>query len=164
VSSMRRGSWFVVLAFFLSCWMSLLGSLPGEALAGLIPSHGSGRTGTREDDLRIMQTFLERDLVRETLKRYGVPDQVAMDKVKDMTDEDLHRLAAMTDRLPEGSADVVTIWDAVLVILIASAVILVILAILGIIGVGYLSKYIHKKSKASEEPKPTAPEPEPAAK
>jgi len=160
---MRRGSWFVALAFVLSCWMGILGSIPGDAFAGLIPSHGDGRNGTREVDLRIMQTFLERDLVRETLKSYGVPDQIAMDKVKEMSDEDLHRLAEIADRLPAGGADPFTIWEVLWVIAVASAVILVVLAILGIIGVGYLAKYLHKKAKASEKPKPAAPEPEPAA-
>lgn len=75
--------------------MGVLGSIPGDAFAGLIPSHGGGKAGSRDEDLRSMQSFLERDLVREMLKSYGVPDQVAMDKVKEMSDEDLHRLEAM---------------------------------------------------------------------
>ncbi len=162
MSSMKRASWFVAMAFSLSCWMGLLGSLPGDAFAGFVPSRGTGAVASRDDDLRRVQSFLERKLVQGKLRSYGVSHQVAMEKVKEMNDNDLHQLAAMTDRLPAGGED--DTMNALSVVAGLFIIVFVLVVILGLIGIGFLARYLYKKSKSAEGTKSSVPEMEPAAK
>jgi hypothetical protein len=149
--SIRKACWFVVMAFVSACWMGMLGALPGEAFAGILPSRGAGSAESREEDLRRVQVFLEQKIVRQRLEEYGVSPQEANAKVTEMSDKDLHVLALMADRIPEGadagffSGELVFIQ----VMLVLAAVTLVILVILGAIGIGVLAKYLKKKSQTS---------------
>lgn len=121
--SMRKAGWFFLLALGLAGWMGLLGSLRGEAVAGVIASHGVEATSGRTADLGKVQAFLEKKVVVQKLLDYGVDRDEAMARVRSMSDRDLHRLAVLTDRAAEGA-------DSGLGILIGLAVLIILVIVI----------------------------------
>jgi hypothetical protein len=119
MSSVRKAGWFVVLAVAMAGWMGLLGSLRGVAEAGVIASRLS-ETEARSEDLSKVQSFLENKIVVQKLIDYGVSPEETKAKVEAMSPQDLHRLAALTDRAAAGADDGlgVLIGIAILIILI----------------------------------------------
>jgi len=119
MTSLRKAGWFVVLALAMAGWMGVLGSLRGVAEAGLIASHLS-EVETRSEDLWKVQSFLENKIVVQKLVDYGVSPDEAKAKVETMSEQDLHRLASLTDRAAVGtdSGIGILIGIAVLIILI----------------------------------------------
>ncbi len=123
MGSIRRGGWFVLMAFMMAGWMAVLGSIRGEAVAGMIASRGTDAQdglASRTADLDKVQAFLEKKIVLQKLADYGVSPGEAMAKVRAMSDGELHRLASLTDRAAEGADDALgfLIGVAVLVILV----------------------------------------------
>jgi hypothetical protein len=100
--------------------MGVLGSVRGVAEAGVIASTLSD-AGSRVEDMAKVQAFLENKVVVQKLVDYGVSPAEAMAKVQTMSAQDLHRLAALTDRAAVG-ADGGVLWFlislAILVILV----------------------------------------------
>ena len=158
ITPWRCTSWFVATALFLAVWMGILGSLPHDALAGIIPSHGNQSVGDRGTDLRQLERFLETEIVRQKLEEFGVPPDEALAKIREMSDQDLHVLAGMTSRIPEGGSDGEGLVDAFLILTVVGVVLLLILVILGVLGIGALAKYLKKNSRTQQ----TAPSPESA--
>jgi len=119
MTSLRKAGWFVVLALAMAGWLGLLGSLRGVAEAGLIASHVSGEE-SRHEDLAKVQTFLENKIVVQKLVDYGVSPDEARIKVGQMSAQELHRLASLTERAGAGADDGIglLIGLAILVILI----------------------------------------------
>ncbi len=117
--TIRRTAWFIALALVLAGWMGVLGSFRGVAEAGVIASHG-GAGDLRAAEIAKVQTFLEQKVVMQKLMDYGVSPDEAMAKIRSMSDSDLHRLAALTDRVAEGTDSGLgwLIGVAVLVILV----------------------------------------------
>jgi len=100
--------------------MGVLGSIRGEAVAGVIASHGTGAMVARNMDMTRIQSFLEQKIVLQKLSDYGISAEEAMAKVRAMSNQDVHRLAALTDRAAEGtdSGLGILIGLAVLVLLV----------------------------------------------
>lgn len=119
MATMRKAGWFIVLAVAMAGWMGMLGSLRGVAEAGVIASRLPGTAGSPED-LAKVQAFLESRIVAQKLIDYGVSSEEAMAKVRSMSEQDLHRLASLTDRAAAGAHDGLgfVVGLAVLVILI----------------------------------------------
>jgi hypothetical protein len=119
MASIRKAGWFLALALMMAGWMGALGTLRGVAEAGVIASHGAG-SDLRAADVAKMQAFLERKVVMQKLLDYGVSPQEAAAKLRSMSDQDLHRLASLTDRVAAGADDGVglVIGLAVLIILV----------------------------------------------
>ncbi|HJX72697.1 MAG TPA: PA2779 family protein [Candidatus Deferrimicrobiaceae bacterium] len=120
MKTIRRAGWFVSLALMMACWMGVLGSIRGEALAGVIASHGSDGVTVRDADIGKIQAFLEQKIVLQKLTDYGVSAEEAMAKIRAMSDRDLHRLASLSDRMAEGADSALgfLIGVAILIILI----------------------------------------------
>jgi len=120
MTSIRRAGWFLALACAMAAWMGVLGSIRGEAVAGMIASHAGAADGARAADLEKVRIFLERKVVVQKLEDYGVSAEEAMAKVRAMSDRDLHRLASLTDRAAAGADDALgfLIGVAILIILI----------------------------------------------
>jgi len=120
MAMVRRAGWFVMVAVLMAGWMGVLGSVRGVAEAGVIASSVS-EAGSRVEDMAKVQSFLENKVVVQKLIDYGVSPAEAMAKVKDMSAQDLHRLASLTDRAAVG-ADGGVLWFlisvAILVILV----------------------------------------------
>jgi hypothetical protein len=119
MTSFRKAGWFVVLAVAMAGWMGVLGSLRGVAEAGVIASRLS-EAETRSGDLAKVQSFLENRIVVQKLVDYGVSAEEAKAKVEAMSEQDLHRLASLTDRAAAGtdSGIEILVGLAILVILI----------------------------------------------
>jgi hypothetical protein len=120
MASIRKAGWFLAVALMLAGWMGALGSLRGVAEAGVIASHGTGAAALRAADVAAVQAFLERKVVLQKLTDYGVSPEEAMAKIRSMSDQDLHRLASLSDRAAAGadSGLGLAIGLAVLVILV----------------------------------------------
>lgn len=120
MAMVRKAGWFVVVAVMMAGWMGVLGSVRGVAEAGVIASTLSD-AGSRVEDMAKVQAFLENKVVVQKLVDYGVSPAEAMAKVQTMSAQDLHRLAALTDRAAIG-ADGGVLWFlislAILVILV----------------------------------------------
>jgi hypothetical protein len=101
--------------------MGVLGSVRGVAEAGVIASSVSD-AGSRVEDMAKVQSFLENKVVVQKLVDYGVSPAEAMAKVKEMSAQDLHRLASLTDRAAAGTDAGGFLWFlislAILVILV----------------------------------------------
>ncbi len=120
MTSIRKAGWFLVVALAMAGWMGILGSVRGEAIAGVIASRGAEGSGDRSADLEKVQALLEKKVVAQTLVDYGVSPEEAMTKVRTMSDRDVHRLASLADRAAEGTDSGIglLIGIAILVILI----------------------------------------------
>ena len=120
MNAIRKAGWFFSLALMLACVMGVLGSIRGEAMAGVIASHGTDGVVARNVDVTKVQSFLEQKIVLQKLSDYGVSADEAMEKVRAMSDREVHRLAALTDRVSEGTSDALgfLIGVAVLILLI----------------------------------------------
>ncbi len=121
--SIRRAGWFVLMALMMAGWTGVLGSIRGEAVAGVIASRGTGAgdgVASRAADLDKVQAILENRIVVQKLMDYGVSADEAMAKVRSMSDGELHRLASLADRAGEGADDALgfLIGVAILVILV----------------------------------------------
>ncbi len=116
---MRKAGWFVVVAVMMAGWMGVLGSVRGVAEAGVIASGIEG-AGSRVEDMTKVQAFLENKVVVQKLVDYGVSPAEAMAKVQEMSAQDLHKLASLTDRAAAGTSDALgfLIALAILIILI----------------------------------------------
>jgi hypothetical protein len=119
MAMVRKAGWFVVVAVMMAGWMGVLGSIRGVAEAGVIASAIDG-AGSRAEDMVKVQAFLENKLVVQKLVDYGVSPAEAMAKAQEMSAQDLHRLASLTDRAAAGTSDALgfLIGLAILVILI----------------------------------------------
>jgi len=120
MNAIRKAGWFFSLVLMMACVMGVLGSIRGEAVAGVIASHGTDSVVSRNVDITKVQSFLEQKIVLQKFSDYGVSADEAMEKVRAMSDREVHRLAALTDRAAEGtdSGLGILIGLAVLVLLI----------------------------------------------
>ena len=130
MATVRKAGWFVVLAVAMAGWMGILGTLQGVAEAGVIGSVLPDGTA-RAEDLEKVQSFLENKIVAQKLIDYGVSPEEAMAKARTMSEQELHRLASLTDRAAAGT-------DSVIGILIGLAI----LAILVIVIIKLMNKEI----------------------
>jgi len=119
MAMVRKAGWFVVVAVMMAGWMGVLGSVRGVAEAGVIASSVDG-AGSRAADMAKVQSILENKVVVQKLIDYGVSPAEAMAKVQEMSAQDLHRLASLSDRAAAGTDSALgfLIGLAILVILI----------------------------------------------
>ncbi len=120
----RRAGWFLALAVLMAGWVGALGTLRGVAEAGIIASHGAAAADLRGQDVDKVQAFLEQKVVMQKLLDYGVSQEEAMSKIRAMSDQDLHRLASLTDRVASGADDGVGLLIGIAILIILIIVIL----------------------------------------
>jgi hypothetical protein len=105
-------------------WMGVLEVAP--ALAGALPSRRSDGTEIatlREADLAAAQRVLENKWVAQRLREYGMEPAEVQAKLADLSDAELHQLAAYSDRLPSGG-DALGVIISLLVIFILVIIVL----------------------------------------
>jgi len=122
MAMVRKAGWFVAVAVMMAGWMGVLGSVRGVAEAGVIASSMQD-AGSRVEDMAKIQAFLENKVVVQKLIDYGVSPSEAMAKVKEMSAQDLHRLASLTDRAAAGT-------DSALGFLIGLAILIILVIVI----------------------------------
>ena len=81
-----------------------------------------GESDTRGIDEKKIRTMLENKILAKRLKSHGMSDEEIFSKIEAMSDEQVHQLASLSDRIPAGG-DAATAALIVLVV-IAAAIIL----------------------------------------
>lgn len=77
---------------------------------------------SREADQRKIRRMLENKIIAKRLDRYGLSDEQVHAKIESMTDEQVHQLASLADRIPAGG----DASAAALIVIITIAVAIVI--------------------------------------
>lgn len=113
-----RICWMVLFAF---CCLSLV---PANSRASLIDSRLSDGESLmqRTAEIETIRQALEREVVAQRLSDYGLSSAEVSAKLPSLSDEQLHRLAALSDSLGEGG-----VLGAVIAILIVVLLVIVIL-------------------------------------
>ena len=86
-----------------------------------------GKTSARGVGEEKVRRMLENKIVAERLKSYGLSKEEVTAKVDKMSDEQIHQLAALSDRIPAGGDGVATAAVIVLVVFVIVILLLVIL-------------------------------------
>lgn len=89
-----------------------------------------GKSETREIDEKKIRRMLENKLLAIRLKSYGLSDEEIFSKIETMSDDRVHQLASLSDRIPAGG-DAAT---AALIVLVAIAVAIILLLVLVVLN------------------------------
>ena len=71
--------------------------------------------------------MLENKIVAEKLRSYGLSDQELNTKIASMSDEQIHQLAALSDKIPAGGDGAATAAVIVLVVFVIAIILLIVL-------------------------------------
>lgn len=88
--------------------------------------NGSSTRGIDEKKIRRM---LENKILSKRLKSYGVSDEQIYSKIQSMSDEQVHQLASLSDRIPAGGDAGVAALIVVVTIAVAIIVLLVLVVL-----------------------------------
>jgi hypothetical protein len=86
-------------------------------------------SGTREIDEKKIRRMLENKIISKRLQSYGLSDEKIYSKIEAMSDEQVHQLASLSDRIPAGG-DAATAALIVLVAIAAAIILLLVLVVL----------------------------------
>jgi hypothetical protein len=119
---MQKKPFFKILSIYLALAMGLM-TLPAQGWAMFIPA---GETATaRQADLDAIQKTLESTVVKQRLMDLGLSSGEALERLKALSDEQIHRFAADLDSLQAGGDGLGTLifllLVAVLVVLLLQA-------------------------------------------
>ena len=114
--------WLVVVTFTLASVISI--SLRAAVLESEMIRSGSQNLSKREFEEIKVRKVLENKIVSQKLTQHGLSSIEAQDKIELMTDEEVHQLASLSDRLPAGGDGGVGFVVGILVI--AALVLLII--------------------------------------
>ncbi|HSE83814.1 MAG TPA: PA2779 family protein [Thermodesulfobacteriota bacterium] len=84
---------------------------------------GGKKSSLREMDEEKVRTTLENKIVAERLKSYGLSKEEVVEKMQRMSDEQVHQLAALSDRIPAGG----DAWGFIIGALVVAVLILLII-------------------------------------
>jgi len=113
------------VALALALWLIGLLTFPSLAAAALAPSQTSqGAPATdRQADLQTVRQTLENKLVAQKLKDYGVSASEVEARLPRMSDADVHQIALLSKKLPQGGD---AVGDIVIILIIVILVIVLI--------------------------------------
>jgi hypothetical protein len=86
-----------------------------------------GKTADRGMEEEKVRRMLENKIVAERLKSHGLNKEEVMAKMDRMSDEQIHQLAALSDRIPAGGDGAATAAVIVLVVFVIAILLLIIL-------------------------------------
>ena len=115
-------------AVLMALWFFGLVAFPSIAAASLTPSKMSGPTAAinREADLQAVQKALEHKLVAQKLKDYGVSASEVQARLPRMSDAEVHQIAVLSKKLPQGGDDVIVIGGIVTILIVIILIIVII--------------------------------------
>lgn len=82
---------------------------------------------SREENLNKIRKILENKIVVERLRSSGLSDEELSSKLKSMSEEQIHQLAALSDRIPAGGDGAATAAVIVLVVFVIAIILLIVL-------------------------------------
>jgi hypothetical protein len=88
------------------------------------------KSGTREVNEKKIRRMLENKILTKRLKSYGVSNEEIYSKMEAMSDEQVHQLASLSDRIPAGG----DAGAAALIVLVVFAVAIILLLVLGVLN------------------------------
>lgn len=114
------------LALTLALWLFGLVAFPAIAAASLTPSRTSGTQPSinRLADLQAVQSALEHKLVAQKLKDYGLSSSEVQARLPRMSDADVHQIAVLSKKLPQGGDD--ALGTIVVILIIVLLIILIV--------------------------------------
>ena len=101
--------------------MSLISLVP-RVEAAFIPSGESQTEMMRDQDMQIIKKALENKLITQRLQDLGFSDQEIQDRMDQLSDQEVHNLAAQIDSVSQGG-----IFGVVIAVLVIVLLVLVIL-------------------------------------
>jgi hypothetical protein len=115
------------VALLLALWFFGLVTFPSVAGASLTPSKTTSPMASvnREADLQSVRQALELKLVAQKLKDYGVSTSEVQARLPRMSDAEVHQIAMLSKKLPQGGDDVIVIGGIVTVLVIIILIILI---------------------------------------
>jgi hypothetical protein len=119
----RQLIWYLVIFFsFVPGW-------PAPSGASFIPSQGSPGTqdpSIRQQDLQKIQAILEKKVISQKLKEFGLTPEEVTSKLSQLSDEEIHQIASRIDELQAGG-DAVGLLIGLLIIALLVILILYLL-------------------------------------
>jgi len=104
VEVITRKKWFIKIAIIMSWTTFYMTTFHQYSTAAVIPSQCSNLDRNKNNDLEKAKIFLEKKIVKQRLIEYGVSAEVAFQKIQNLNDKELHMLASVIDRIPNGGA------------------------------------------------------------
>ena len=124
-TTIRRILIMVILVSF--AHFSLISAVAGASIAGSrMIMQKSNQAGSRGTDEKKIRRMLENKILSERLKSYGISDDQIFSKIESMSDEQVHQLASLSDRIPAGGDAGV----AALIVLVTIAVAIIVVLLL----------------------------------
>jgi len=102
-------------------------SAEGAIVKSRIISSNKSNTESREVALAKIRKMLENKLVAEKLRSHGLSTEEVNEKLDKMGDEQVHQLAALSDRISAGGDSGVAIAVVVLVVFVIVIILLIVL-------------------------------------
>jgi len=81
----------------------------------------------RENNEKKIRKMLENKIVTERLNSFGLSDRELTEKLDSMSDEQIHQLAALSDKIPAGGDGAATAAVIVLVVFVVLIILLIVL-------------------------------------
>lgn len=106
-----------VVALFMAMIMTVTGFVP-RVEAGFVPSDESYTQETRTQDMQMVKQALEQKQVRERLEALGYTPQEIDQRLAQLSDQEVHKLASKIDTLNQGGVIGLVIGVLVIVILV----------------------------------------------
>src|SRR5574341_2494743 len=97
------------------------------AIAGSQMISQGCKTSAREINEEKVRRMLENKIVVEKLKGYGLTKEEVTAKIEKMSDEQIHQLASLSDKIPAGGNGAIIAVVAILVVFVIIIVILILL-------------------------------------
>ncbi|MGB7293719.1 MAG: PA2779 family protein [Thermodesulfobacteriota bacterium] len=85
-----------------------------------------GTSHARENNEKKVRRLLENKIIAKRLESYGLSDEKVFSKIEAMSDEQVHQLASLSDRMPAGG----DAGAAVVIVIVTIAVAIILLLVL----------------------------------
>lgn len=89
----------------------------------------SSRAGSRKIEEKKIRRMLENKILAKRLKNFGISEDEIYPKIKTMSDEQVHNLASLSDRMPAGGDAGVAAVIVIVTIAVAIIVLLVLIVL-----------------------------------
>jgi len=118
----------IIIIFISFTPLSLISKSVEAAIVGSQMISTNGRSYlNREINEKKIRKMLENKIVVEKFKSYGLSDEELATKLKSMSDEHIHQLAALSDRIPAGGNGAAAAAVIVLVVFVIAIILLIVL-------------------------------------